>query len=64
MQTEHEALVSLREWVGQSRTQVEAAKALEISPQYLSDVLHGKRDPARVLRRIGYERLVHYRLAS
>lgn len=36
-----------------------AARAMRISPQYLSDILHGRRDPSdRVCRGIGLRRLV------
>lgn len=39
-----------------------AAKELGVSPQYLSDVLHRRRDPGPlILQAIGLERVVTYR---
>ena len=54
------AFERLRDYVRQAGTQVAAARALKVSPQYLNDVLNGRRDPARVLERIGLRRVVTY----
>lgn len=37
------------------------AERIGISQAYLSDVLRGRRDPAHILRRLGYERVIRYR---
>lgn len=40
----------------------EAAKELDVSPQYLSDVLHRRREPGpAILKAIGVERVITYR---
>ena len=40
-----------------------AAQALDISPQYLCDILAGRRDiSAELAGRLGYQRIVAYRL--
>jgi len=39
-----------------------AAEELDVSPQYLSDVLHRRREPGpKILKAIGLERVVEYR---
>ena len=51
----------LRDCVNACGSGVAAARALRISPQYLSDILHERRDPSdRVCRGIGLRRLVVY----
>ncbi len=43
-------------------TQAAFAKQLGISPQYLGDVLNGRREPGgTILHAIGFERVVRYR---
>jgi transcriptional regulator with XRE-family HTH domain len=43
------------------RTQKDVAKDLGISPQYLSDILKGRREiSAEVARRLGFERVVTF----
>lgn len=54
------ALACLRK-AAKAETQKRLAERLDISPQYLCDVLNGRRDPEWVLRRFGFERVVTYR---
>jgi len=43
------------------RTQKDVAKDLGISPQYLSDILKGRREiSTEIARRLGFERVVTY----
>jgi transcriptional regulator with XRE-family HTH domain len=43
-------------------TQAAFAEKFGFSPQYLGDVLNGRRDPGdKILNAIGYERVVTYR---
>lgn len=57
--TEEQALKRLRAAANQS-TQQALARQLGVSPQYLSNVLLGHRDPAHVLRRFGLKRVIRY----
>lgn len=61
--SEDEALSLLRK-LAKRETQLRLAERLDISPQYLCDVLHGRREPHQILRRLGYERVVTYRKAT
>lgn len=55
-------LRTLRTIVDRQGSQVNAARFLGISPQYLSDILRQHREPScRVLETIGFERVVSYR---
>ena len=36
------------------------AKRLKITPQYLGDVLHGRRDLKGIMRRLGYQQVILY----
>ena len=48
--------------VKEAETAVRVADKWEVSPQYLSDVLSGKREPgAKILKCLGLERVVMYR---
>lgn len=59
--SESEFLEWLRLFVGTFATQKDAAKWLEISPAYLSDILSGRRLISdRVAMRLGYDRRVIY----
>ncbi len=58
--TEAEALDRLRAFVRRFATQKQAATFLNVSPQYLSDVLNDRREPIQVLKRIGLRRVVRY----
>jgi hypothetical protein len=43
-------------------SQAELARELDVSPQYLHDVLNGRREPGRkILKALGVERVVSYR---
>ncbi len=54
-----ELLSRIREIVTRLGRQDMAAEHLGISPQYLSDVLHGRREISKNLaERLGYERVV------
>ena len=53
-------MVELRERVGKS-SQVEVARELGVSPQYLHDVLKDRRQPGKkILAAMGFERLTVY----
>jgi hypothetical protein len=42
-------------------SQYRAAESMEVSPQYVNDVLMGKREPGgKLLKALGYERVVTY----
>jgi transcriptional regulator with XRE-family HTH domain len=44
------------------RTQRQLAQEIGVSPQFLNDILHGKRVPSgKVLDYLGFERVVLYR---
>ena len=45
-------------------TKRDLAEKLGISPQYLGDVLAGRRDPAHVLARFGLRRVITYEKAK
>ena len=54
-------LTYLRSLIGNG-SQLSFAEAIGVSPQYLSDVLNGRRDPGNsILEAIGVERIVTYR---
>lgn len=54
-------LAALRKFVAAHQTQTAAAKALAISPAYLSDILAGKRGLSEpVAKRLGFERRTVY----
>ena len=54
-------LIELRRLI-ESASQVDVAKQLGISPQYLSDVLNNRRQPGKaVLDGLGVERVLTYR---
>lgn len=46
--------------IGLAGTQARAAERLGISPQYLHDVLHGRRDIDALAERMGYRSLTLY----
>lgn len=53
--------LALRRFVAAHQTQASAAKALDISPAYLSDILAGKRGLSKpVAARLGFERRTVY----
>lgn len=62
--TETEAMDCLRHRVERHGSQQAAAKALGVSPQYLSDVLAGRRKPDRMLRRLGMAATVDWEMAD
>ena len=52
----------IRKLVAVHGSQVAVASALDFSPQYLSDIKHGLRDPSdAMLARLGLERVVKIR---
>ena len=56
-----DAIIRLAAWVAGFRSQKQAARALGVSPQYLSDLLRGSRLPTdRVLLKVGLKRLTIY----
>lgn len=60
--TQGEALKRLKEFVGQFETKAEAARELEISQQYLFDILAGNRTVSdKVARKLGYRKEVVYK---
>lgn len=51
----------LRDRIARTGSQQAAARSLRISPQYLCDVLKGRREiSAELARRLGYKRVVVY----
>jgi transcriptional regulator with XRE-family HTH domain len=51
----------LRAHIAQYKSQREAATALKISPQFLSDLLTGRREPgSELLEKLGLRRVVLY----
>ena len=61
---ESQVLAKIKKFVDAHGTQKEAAAALAISPQYLSDILSGRRPPTdSVLSAIQVERVAGYRSA-
>lgn len=61
--TEEQALKRLRQ-AADTETQRALAERLAITPQYLNDVLRGRRGPELVLRRFGLRRIVRYEEAT
>lgn len=58
-------LVKLHRFIQQYQTQAAAAKALEVTPQYLSDVKYGHRKPSdKILSALGLKKVVHYEHAK
>lgn len=59
--THEEAVQILRDIVGKEGTQLAAAKRLDTSPQFLSDILLGRRAiPDSLARKIGYRRVISF----
>lgn len=54
-----EALDLLRD-LAKAESQRGLAERLKITPQYLCDVLNGRREPKRILARLGYRQVVLY----
>lgn len=59
MITEEKAVQRLR-IAAKTQTQAGLARQLAITPQYLNDVLCGRRSPAKVLARFGLRQVVRY----
>ena len=58
MITEEEARALIRKMVEEEETQDKAAKKLKISPAYLSDILHGRRDVSdSIAQMLGYRKI-------
>jgi plasmid maintenance system antidote protein VapI len=56
----NEALLELRRRVKES-TQKDAAKSLKVTPQFICDVLKGRREISETLaKRLGYKRVTQY----
>jgi phage portal protein BeeE len=65
MLTEQEFVGELADYVQRCLNQRTAAKELGVSPQYLNDVLNGRRAPGEKLTRaMGYSRLTYYQQAA
>lgn len=59
--TKEEVLAQLRFNVAVFRSQKKCAAALGCSPQYLGDILAGRREPVReVLNRLGFRKVTLY----
>ncbi len=43
-----------------SSSQKAVARALRVSPSYINDVLHGRRDVTGIAERLGYQSVVRY----
>jgi len=55
------ALELLRQIIKQEGSQLAAARKLDVSPAYLSDILNGNRSISdQVARKLGYRRVVFY----
>jgi hypothetical protein len=54
-----EAFDLLRD-LAKAETQQRLAKRLKISPQYLCDVLNGRRELKGILARLGYQQVILY----
>ena len=54
-----EALDMLRD-MAKEETQLALATRLKITPQYLCDVLQGRRGPKGILKRLGYRQVILY----
>ena len=51
--------MALQDFAARYVTQVDAAKALGITPQYFSDLMHGRRDVTdSILKKLGLRRIV------
>lgn len=62
---DHQGVIALLRKKQGDRTAKELAEELEITPQYLSDIYLGRREPGpAVLDRLGLERDVIYREAE
>ena len=54
-------LKRLKKYIEGYPSQAQAAAALDISPQYLNDVMAGRRDPGpKLLKGLGIKRVPHY----
>lgn len=52
----------IRMRIKRCESQIRAADSMDVSAQYLNDILSGKRDPGgKVLKAMGVERVVTYR---
>jgi hypothetical protein len=64
MMTPEQFRTHLRAYVGGCGDQQQAAHRLGISPAYLNDVLHGRREPGpKLLGSLGMRRVTMYTLA-
>lgn len=55
----------LRQWAERLGSQRALAKHLGVSEPYLSDVIHGRRDPGpKLLKALGLDRVVSYQPAK
>lgn len=60
--TKHDVIERLRSAVAQAGSQQAFAERERISTQYVSDVLHGRREPGqKLLDTLGLDRVVRYR---
>lgn len=60
--THDEILQEIRDLVAREGSQVVVATDLEMTPQYLNDILHGRKLVSdTVARQLGYERIVSYK---
>lgn len=51
----------LKSLAGENGSQGALAEKLKISPAYLNDVLHGRREPGRkICEPLGFERVIRY----
>ena len=58
-------IVEILNKVIERNNQLEVARALGISPQYLNDVIHYKHSPGRkLLSALGYGRIVFYQVVG
>jgi len=63
--TRDQFLDLLRKQAAAHQTDTQYARLLGVSPQYLCDILAGRREPGRkILEPLGYQRIVEYRKVS
>ena len=63
--TKDQLLEMLRKQAAAYDTDTQYARLLGVSPQYLCDILAGRREPGRkILEPLGYQRVVEYRRVS
>jgi hypothetical protein len=58
--TENELIEKIKKHIARVGTQAQAAEDFDVSTQFLTDVLHGRRSPGRIADYFGLTRSVKY----